>query len=250
MVTHGAKSRATARRLELTRATNNSLARAQICFVTVPDGNVAAVAETIAMKLGARTAVVHCAGALGLDGLGSEAALGGRARGSFHPLCALSAPTDSVAGYSVAISSNSAGVVRVLRQTARALELTPITAPDSARAAYHAGAVMSAGGLVCLLSAAVRVWSEAGIAEADALEALLPLMRSALQNVSERGLERGLTGPFVRGDAEAVKRHIRSLPADLRPLYRSLGTEALRLAGPTLTDAQRRALGLSLRTGP
>ena len=98
---------------------------------------------------------------------------------------------------------------------ALALGLTPVEVPETGRAAYHAGAVLAAGLLVSLADAAVSALEEAGLERDAALEALLPLMRSALRGVETRGLERGLTGPVVRGDVGVVQAHLDALPPEM-----------------------------------
>ncbi len=185
----------------------------------------------MARTLGRGTALVHCAGALSLKALGAPR---GRPLGSFHPLCAISDPRDSLAGHSVAISTRSPALKAVLLRMAKDLELPPLEVPENRRAAYHAGAVLSAGGAVALMSAAVEALGQAGIPEEAALAALLPLLRSAARGMEARGLARGLTGPVVRGDAGVVAAHLAALPPEVAEVYRLLSRRALRLAGPRL----------------
>jgi predicted short-subunit dehydrogenase-like oxidoreductase (DUF2520 family) len=108
--------------------------------------------------------------------------------------------------------------------------LNPIEVPETGRAAYHAGAVMSAGLVVALADAAAAAFEHAGLNHQDALAALLPLMRSALHGVEHWGVEKGLTGPIVRGDVAVVQAHLDALPADLGSIYRLLSRRALKLA--------------------
>jgi predicted short-subunit dehydrogenase-like oxidoreductase (DUF2520 family) len=100
---------------------------------------------------------------------------------------------------------------------------------------------MSAGLLVALAEAAVSALEHAGLDRDTALESLLPLMSSALRGVQARGLEKGLTGPVVRGDVGVVQAHLEALPPELGGIYRLLSRRALRLAG-TLPAETRLAL--------
>jgi predicted short-subunit dehydrogenase-like oxidoreductase (DUF2520 family) len=102
--------------------------------------------------------------------------------------------------------------------------------------------VLSAGGAVSLLSAAVAAFGEAGIERDAAVRALLPLMRSALHGVEKRGLARALTGPVKRGDLAVVQAHLAALPADLALLYRVLSLRALELCAGELPLETRQAL--------
>jgi predicted short-subunit dehydrogenase-like oxidoreductase (DUF2520 family) len=189
---------------------------------------------------------VHCAGALTLDVLHGAAA--GRPNGSFHPLVAISSADTPLAGHAVALATRSRWLAPELVRVARALGLSPLRIPEGARAAYHAGAALAAGGLVALLDAAVATWVEAGIERKAAERALLPLMRSALGGVETRGLLRGMTGPVVRGDADVVEAHLTALPEDVLPLYRHLFARMLRRLSSTLPRPS--ALRLELLLGP
>ena len=223
-----------------------SVETAAVCILAVPDVAVGEVAASLLADLGASTALVHCAGALPLEALGGDG-LGGRARGSFHPLVAISSPEDALAGHAVALSATSKPLLAVLRKMAADLGLRPIEVPEDRRAAYHAGAVLCAGAVVALASAAVEALGEAGISEKDAVAALLPLMRSALHGIEQRGLRGGLTGPVVRGDVEVIRAHLAALPADVAPLYRALSLRSLALAGDRLPPDVRARIEELLR---
>ncbi len=220
---------------------HDALHDADVCLLAVPDATVTQAAELVEADLGLQTALVHLSGALTLDVLAPVVAKSGRAVGSFHPLAAISDPTDSLAGASVALSASGKDLMPVLHRLAGALNLTPLEVPETGRAAYHAGAVMSAGLMVSLADAAVAALEHAGLERGPALAALLPLMQSALRGVQARGVEKGLTGPVVRGDVAVVQAHLASLPAELGSIYRLLSRRALNLT-PNLPAETRLAL--------
>ena len=240
----GDDGRQRAEALGLKAATPADLRRARVVLLCVPDAAVPTVAKALSTTLPRTAALVHTAGALSLASLGTAK---GRARGSFHPLCAVSSPRDSLAGHAVAVSTRSRALRDVLRRMAVDVGLQVLDVPEAHRAAYHAGAVMSAGGLVALADAAVAALGAAGIATDAALAVLLPLMRSALRGVEARGTSGGLTGPIVRGDAGVVAAHLAALPEDVAPLYRLLSRRALGLASQRLSPASRAALERLLR---
>ncbi len=239
LYSRGDEGRQRAEALGLKPATPADLKRARAVLLCVPDAAVPTVARELSATLPRSAALVHTAGALSLDALGPAT---GRARGSFHPLCAVSSPRDSLAGHTAAISTRSPALRDILRRMAGDVGLRVIDVPEAHRAAYHAGAVMSAGGLVALADAAVAALGAAGIPSEDALAALLPLMRSALRGVEARGTSGGLTGPIVRGDAGVVGSHLAALPEDVAPLYRLLSRRALGLASDRLSPGARAAL--------
>lgn len=223
----------------VTLADHDDLRAADVCILAVPDAAVGPAMELVEEDLGPGTALLHCSGALPLAVF--QAAKGKRPVGSFHPLAAVSDPNDSLAGHTVALASTDKALHATLERMAGALGMTPLEVPETGRAAYHAGAVLSAGLVVALLDAAVGAMEEAGLEREAALRALLPLTRSAVRGVETRGLEKGLTGPVVRGDVSVVQAHLESLPPELGSLYRLLSRRALRLT-PNLPPETRLAL--------
>ena len=84
---------------------------------------------------------------------------------------------------------------------------------------------------IALLPAARRSFALAGLPEAAAREALLPLITSAVDNARALPLERALSGPVARGDSDTISRHLSALRADaeLHDLYGALGAQLLEL---------------------
>ena len=73
----------------------------------------------------------------------------------------------------------------------------------------------------------------AGVPQAQALPALIPLLSSVVQNLAQVGLPGALTGPVERGDVSSVEQHLRVLEArapEMLELYRLVGRDVLRLA--------------------
>ncbi len=220
--------RAVAMRIPL--ADHEALKNAAFCFLAVPDAAVPNVADLIESDLSPTATLVHCSGALPLTAFGSVPSRSRRAVGSFHPLAAISDSHVSLAGHAVAIACTNKAQLLELEKLATALQLTAIEVPETGRAAYHAAAVMSAGLVVALADAAAAAFHHAGLNHDDALKALLPLMGSALSGIGHWGVEKGLTGPIVRGDVAIVQAHLDALPADLGSIYRLLSRRALKLA--------------------
>ena len=220
-------------------ADHDDLRAAQLCILAVPDSAVVPAMELVEEDLGPSTALVHCSGALPLAVF--AVARTKRPVGSFHPLAAISDPKDSLSGHAVALASTDRTLHAQLERMAGALGMSPLEVPETGRAAYHAGAVLSAGLLAALVDGAVSALEEAGLDREVALKALLPLSASALKGVQSRGLERGLTGPVVRGDVGVVQAHLEALPPELGSLYRLLSRRALRLT-PALPPETRLAL--------
>lgn len=226
-------------------ADHDDLHSAEVCVLAVPDAAVPGAAAMVEADLGASAGLVHCSGALTLNPLLPARERTQRPIGSFHPLVAVSDPRDRLAGATVALASSDPGLLRALEGMAAALEMHTVQVPETGRTSYHAGAVMSAGLMVALVDSAVAALEDAGLERADALQALLPLVESALRGVRARGLEKGLTGPVVRGDVAVVQAHLEALPPELGAIYRILSRRAVKLA-PTLPVETRAALERTL----
>ncbi|MHB8874635.1 MAG: DUF2520 domain-containing protein [Myxococcaceae bacterium] len=228
-------------------AGHEDLREADLCFLTVPDNAVGRTAADVKDDLGPYTVMLHCAGALDLSAFGTDPDTLRRPRASFHPLVAVSDPADELDGHAVALAASDRDLLPMLWEMALALRLRPIEVPEARRAAYHAGAVMSAGLLVALASAAAAALQEAGIYEDAALGALLPLMHSAIRGVERRGLGKGLTGPVARGDVSVVQAHLSAVPAEVIDIYRTLSLRSLALVKDQLPPETRNALERQLK---
>jgi predicted short-subunit dehydrogenase-like oxidoreductase (DUF2520 family) len=63
-------------------------------------------------------------------------------------------------------------------------------------ALYHAAASMASNFLVALVDAAGDALAAAGLPKDEGVAALLPLIRSTVDNLGQQGLPRALTGPI------------------------------------------------------
>lgn len=121
---------------------------------------------------------------------------------------------------------------RLGERLARAVGGRPFLLEERHRVLYHAAAVMASNYLVALEHAAERLFVEAGLPREGVVEAFLPLVRGAVDNIESQGTVRALTGPLSRGDAATVSAHLRALDQtapDLAGLYRTLGRATLSL---------------------
>jgi predicted short-subunit dehydrogenase-like oxidoreductase (DUF2520 family) len=185
-------------------------------------------------------AVLHLSGAISTDVLAPLHARG-YAVGSMHPLQSIADPWSSgerLFGATFAVSGEPAAVAAA-RRLASELGGSAIVIPHALRVPYHAGAVFASNYVVALMSAAVRLFDAAGIAEQEAVAALLPLVRGTLDNIEHVGIRAALTGPIARGDADTIRLHFSRLSAEDRALYSALGLEALRLARSAGLDERR-----------
>jgi predicted short-subunit dehydrogenase-like oxidoreductase (DUF2520 family) len=216
--------------------------RADLVFLAVADGSVREAFASVRPHLRRGQVVAHGAGALTLDPI-----LGARRRGahpgSLHVLQSLTGgPFEP--GTTATVDGDPTAV-RTLTRVARSLGLRPVRVPPDGRVLYHASAVMAANLVVALADLARETWVRSGAPRDRALPALLPLMRSAMENLSRLGPAGALTGPVARGDAAVVARQARALTGEARQVYRLLSSRLLALA--KLKPAERRAMHAAIR---
>jgi len=209
---------------------------ADVVIVAVQDDAIRDVATTLigTGMLTTRHVLLHCSGAFGAaEAFGDVGArLGGV--GTLHPLRAIAdarAAMRSMKGTVFGIEGDDRG-----RHMAHALVGAVggigLDLDGHQMAAYHAAAAIAANYAVALIDAAVAALRASGVAEEQAVAALVPLAQGALANVTERGIAGGLTGPIRRGDELTVARHLEALAHDpsLIDLYRVLGRRTVALA--------------------
>lgn len=203
-----------------------------VVFLCVPDDAIGAVASGLRLYSG--QAMVHTSGALPAQVV-APARAAGSTIGSFHPLVAVVDPeraVEDLRGATVALEGDDA-LMPLLGDLARSIGAQPVLLPPTGKPAYHAAAMLAAGGLVGLLDAIAEVARGAGLDERGALAIYGPLVRHALTNAETMGIGPALTGPLARGDAGTVAAHLvalRRLAPGALPLYRAVAEREIALA--------------------
>ncbi|HET7828282.1 MAG TPA: DUF2520 domain-containing protein [Candidatus Limnocylindrales bacterium] len=204
----------------------------ELVILAVPDDVVEPLAR--GLRLYAGQAIVHTSGLLGAEVLEPAMAAGTQA-GAFHPLVAfadLDRALEALHGATIAIEGDDE-LAAHLGDMAEAIGATPVRLAPGSKAAYHAAAVLSAGGLVALLDTIREVAAAVGLDEAGALEIYLPLLEQTVANARTLGIDRALTGPATRGDAGTIAAHRAAIAADApaaMDVYRALLTRDVAIA--------------------
>ena len=238
---HAIASRDAARRAraqELVSATR-AFAEAQalveeveLIIVAIPDDALGAFAAETRMYSG--QAMVHTSGALDADVLATAMAAGTQV-GAFHPLVAFADTERAVAdlhGATIAIEADDQ-LADLLARMAEAVGGRPVRLVPGSKAAYHAAAVLAAGGLVALLDAIVELGRVAGLDEAGAMAIYGPLIDGTLANARALGVDAALTGPVIRGDTGTLRGHLAALRAhapDVEALYHAAAQREIAIA--------------------
>jgi len=208
------------------------LDEADLIFLTVPDDAIAGAAEDLQLYSG--QALVHTSGAVPASVL-APAMAAGTSIGSFHPLVSFAQLDQAVAdlrGATVAIEGDDS-LLPLLAELAESIGAQAVTLPEGGKSAYHAAAMMAAGGVIGLFDAIAQVAVLAGLDERTAVAVYAPLARQALANAERLGIDRALTGPLLRGDVGTVRGHLevlRDLAPDTLALYVAVARRELEIA--------------------
>ncbi len=204
----------------------------ELVILAVPDDVIAPLAAGVRMYGG--QAMIHTSGALGAEVL-QPAMAAGTQIGAFHPLVAFADTERAIAalhGATVAIEGDDQ-LAALLSQMADRVGATAVRLAPGSKAAYHAAAVLAAGGFIALLDAITELGAVAGLDEAGSLAIYGPLIEGTLGNARALGVRAALTGPMTRGDAGTLEAHLAALathaPAALE-LYAAAARREIALA--------------------
>ena len=204
----------------------------ELVILAVPDDVVGPLAASL--RLYAGQAMVHTSGVLGAEVLTPAMAAGSQI-GAFHPLVAFADLDRAVAGLvgaTIAIEGDD-DLAAHLADMAEAIGAVAVRLAPGAKAAYHAAAVLAAGGVTALLDTIREIATVMGLDEPGALRIYLPLVEQTIANARALGIAEALTGPATRGDAGTVAAHIAALEADAPaalPVYRALLARSVEIA--------------------
>ncbi|MFK4082679.1 Rossmann-like and DUF2520 domain-containing protein [Kribbella sp. NPDC020789] len=195
--------------------------RADVVLVAVPDDAIAAVAQ--ALPLTSEQYVVHLSGAHGLAPLQGLAAT----PVALHPPMTFTG-VDAVELHGMIFTATAPDAARaVVERLVKALGAQVQWVADAERARYHAGLVHGANHLTTLLTQAIAVLREAGVANPSAT--LRPLVTATLDNTLRSG-HHALTGPIARGDVDTVAAHLAGLHGRTASTYAELAGATVDLA--------------------
>jgi predicted short-subunit dehydrogenase-like oxidoreductase (DUF2520 family) len=228
------------------------LDEAELLILAVPDDAIERLAGELRLYGG--QALVHTSGVLGAEVL-EPARAAGTQIGAFHPLIAFADTERAIAafhGATIAVEGDDQ-LVSHLADMAEALGATAVRLEPGSKAAYHAAAVLAAGGFVALLDAIAELGRAAGLDEQGSLAVYGGLIEQTLGNARALGIRAALTGPMTRGDVGTLARHLDALtrlaPAAL-PLYLAAAEREIALAesrgslAPDAAESMRRLLAM------
>ena len=225
------------------------IAKANIVIVSVRDTQLdPALAEVVeATKRGTipRGTVVLHTSAIAEPAAVSVLTNSGFPSGTFHPLVPFTDPEISAQlmkkGW-IGIDGDTAAK-NASRRLAGHIGARTLDIPPGKKPAYHAAAVISSNFPVVLASVASHLLNSIGVPEASAYGAVESLMMGAFANMKQAVPDDALTGPVVRGDPEAIDKHLRALRSrgSTLAVYKALSLAAVEIAERKGTDAKKLA---------
>jgi predicted short-subunit dehydrogenase-like oxidoreductase (DUF2520 family) len=209
---------------------------ADVVFITTPDRVIAGVAEEITARGGFRPGqiVFHTSGAHSADEVGAARRSGALAA-SLHPLQSfadIKMAMENLPGSYFALEGDS-GAMPLAGQIVRDLGGKSFSIAAEDKPLYHAAACIASNYLVSLMHFATGLYSRFGLTRAESFEALLPLVRGTINNISQVGTPQALTGPVARGDGPTLEGHLKVLKdvgEQELDLYSRLGLFTVRVA--------------------
>jgi len=189
---------------------------ADVVVFATPDDMLATVAARI--RLGREQVALHLSGAYASTVLQPT----GARTASLHPLRAFADFEGALAALPETWFFVEGEAAAVAEQLVGDLGAPCARIDTAKKASYHAAAAIASNYCVTLLALARDLFVDAGVADDEALAALVALAGGAVENVGRVGLPDALTGPAARGDVEVIEGHLAALPPAAGAIYRAL----------------------------
>lgn len=213
-----------------------SASKADIVMIAVSDDAIetvcAQLVEGKALKKG--MVVAHFSGALTSNAL-ARAKAQGCFVASTHPLKSFAqggTSADQTGEYWFLEGDEEA--LTVLESIIESIGGNVARITKEAKPLYHAASVIACNYLTGLLDVAFELMRDTGVEREVAEEALMPLVRGTVENISKIGTKRALTGPISRGDKETVALHLEHLAntgnETFTDVYKTMGRATVEIA--------------------
>ena len=204
-----------------------------VIFITVSDGAIKEVYDSIKTLGIAGKQICHCSGSMSAAEAFRDLASYGASGCSIHPLFPVSSKYDSFKELHKAffcIEGDDADVKTWTEIFDRFGNKTRVIAGEN-KVEYHAACAISSN-LVCALAAkSLSMLEKCGFTETEAMTAFEPLIMSNIKRILAVGPVEALTGPVERNDVNTVIKHIKCMDNDVdRNMYMAISRKLVDLA--------------------
>ena len=177
-----------------------------LVFITTPDDSIGKVIEQIKCRPG--LGVVHCSG-VESSALLKKAQLEGAYIASFHPMQTFPSIDEATNLNNVAFAiEGEAPLTEKLKDIAKNLGGFHVEIDTAYKQLYHASGFLVCGLMIGLIQQSIKLWEVMGYEEQQALNVLVPIMKSTIESISRVGISDSLTGPISRGDVGTIEKHL------------------------------------------
>ncbi len=210
-------------------------------LITVPDHSIQLVVDSISdsgLKIKGKT-LAHTSGVVGLD-VFSNINQKNNNIGCFHPLMAVTEHSNSFEGITFDICGD-VGFVKNIIPIIDDLGGKTMIVDEHEKAKLHVAAVITSNYLVTLMAMAQELFKNSELDKEQLKRALVPLMKSAIDNLESQNPKQALTGPISRGDVASIEKHLNILKdvPNLASSYSQLGQETIRLLGDNIDEEMK-----------
>lgn len=204
-----------------------------VIFITVPDGEISSVYQSIKGLNISNKLICHTSGALNSKDAFEDIDELGAYGFSIHPLFPVSSKYTSYMELMDAFFclEGSEAKIYIFEMLFKQLGIKTFSIGVENKVKYHAACAM-ASNLICgIIKESTDLLAECGFAESTALEALKPLVLSNINHVLSVGPSKALTGPIERNDIETVNKHIKCFNrGEEADLYKRVSLKVLECA--------------------
>lgn len=209
--------------------------KADIIFVTTPDAVISSIAQKLlGCQLRRGQIFIHMSGGLSSSELGPVKDKGCHVA-SLHPLQAFADINKAVVdlGNTFFSLEGDKEAINILEEIIKQCGNPYVILAAENKSLYHSAACVASNYLVTLLYFAERLLAAADISNEVGIEALIPLIKSSIENAKSLGTADAITGPIARGDVNTINLHMQAINKhcpELKELYSCLGRATLELA--------------------
>lgn len=210
-----------------------------IVFITVPDGQIKSVYDSIKGFIRKDMQICHCSGSMSAKEAFSGIEKYGASGFSIHPLFPVNDKFRShndlgKAFFCIEGNENHISEWKMLLENLG----NPVRIISGEnKSEYHAACAVSSNLVCALIAESTELLIKCGFTEKESLSALRPLIESNIQNILGSNSVNALTGAVERCDIQTVKKHIACFDkkTDL-DMYKSVSAKLIELASEKHPD--------------
>jgi predicted short-subunit dehydrogenase-like oxidoreductase (DUF2520 family) len=203
-----------------------------ILFITTPDDIISIIDKELSKFDLKNKSICHASGSLKSNVL-CNAKQSGALVYSIHPIYAFSNKNTDLQDMETIYFSIEGDYFdeenSLLGQVIKTLGNKYFLRDKESSSIYHLANVFVSNLTLSLLDIGTSYLKKLGLNEAEALQAIKPLVQGNIESIVKKGFVNSLTGPVLRGDITTIEKHLSVLEKKDEELYKSLSLNLLSL---------------------